>query len=107
MLSHEASIIATRERAEMKMIVFFIARKIVVDGARHSIKKRRAPESVQDSLGWNRPITGRQSKARLARSCEARQGAISEGINCEPSLRIPRLINEVQPLFSGSGSLPV
>ena len=35
------------------------------------------------------------------------QGAISEGINREPSLRIPRLINEVQPLFSGSGSLPV
>src|SRR5215471_20636155 len=35
------------------------------------------------------------------------QGAISEGINREPSLRIPRLINEVQPVFSGSGSLPV
>src|SRR5215472_16868769 len=34
------------------------------------------------------------------------QGAISEGINREPSLRIPRLINDVQPLFSGSSSLP-
>ena len=29
---HEVSIIATKERAEMKMIEFFIARKIVVDG---------------------------------------------------------------------------
>jgi len=42
MLLHEASIIATEERAEMKMIEFFIARKIVVDGAGHSITKRRA-----------------------------------------------------------------
>ena len=41
-LLHEASIIATKERAEMKMIEFFIARKIVVDGAGHSITKRRA-----------------------------------------------------------------
>jgi hypothetical protein len=40
---HEASIIATEERAEMKMIEFFIARKIVVDGAGHSITKRRWP----------------------------------------------------------------
>jgi hypothetical protein len=49
MLLHEASIIATKERAEMKMIEFFIARRIVVDGAGHSITKRRAPQSVQDS----------------------------------------------------------
>ncbi|PYK24629.1 MAG: hypothetical protein DME59_12835 [Verrucomicrobia bacterium] len=42
-LLHEASIIATKERAEMKMIEFFIARKIVVDGAGHSITKRRSP----------------------------------------------------------------
>jgi hypothetical protein len=28
MLSHEASIIATKERAEVKMIEFFIARKL-------------------------------------------------------------------------------
>ena len=28
---HEASIIATEERTEMKMIKFFIARRIVVD----------------------------------------------------------------------------
>ena len=40
MLVHEASIIATKERAEMKMIEFFIARKIVVDGAGHSITNR-------------------------------------------------------------------
>jgi hypothetical protein len=33
--------LATKERAEMKMIEFFIARKIVVDGAGHSITKRR------------------------------------------------------------------
>ena len=31
MLLHEANIIATKERAEMKMIEFFIARIIVVD----------------------------------------------------------------------------
>ena len=43
MLLHEANIIATKERAEMKRIEFFIARKTVVDGAGHSIKKRRAP----------------------------------------------------------------
>jgi len=42
-LLHEASIIAAKERAEMKMIEFFIARKIVVDGAGHSITKRRQP----------------------------------------------------------------
>ena len=42
MLSHEASIIAAKERAEMKMIEFFITKKIVVDGAGHSITKRRA-----------------------------------------------------------------
>jgi hypothetical protein len=40
---HEASIIAAKERAEMKMIEFFIARKIVVEGAGHSIIKRRVP----------------------------------------------------------------
>ena len=40
---HEASIIATKERAEMKMIEFFIARRIVVDGGGHSITKRREP----------------------------------------------------------------
>ena len=28
MLSHDASIIATKDRAEMKMIEFFIARKL-------------------------------------------------------------------------------
>jgi hypothetical protein len=43
MLLHEASIIATKERAEMKMIEFFIARTIVVDGAGDSITKRRSP----------------------------------------------------------------
>jgi hypothetical protein len=42
-LLHEASITATKERAEMKMIEFLIARRIVVDGAGHSITKRRAP----------------------------------------------------------------
>jgi hypothetical protein len=33
MFSQEASIIAVKEKAEMKMIEFFITRKIVVDGA--------------------------------------------------------------------------
>jgi hypothetical protein len=42
MLLHEANIMATKERAEMKMIEFFIARKTVVVGAGHSITKRRA-----------------------------------------------------------------
>jgi len=42
-LLHEASIIAAKKRAEMKMIEFFIARKIVVDGAGYSITKRRSP----------------------------------------------------------------
>ena len=37
---HEASIIATKERTEIKMIEFFIARKIVIDGAGHSITNR-------------------------------------------------------------------
>jgi hypothetical protein len=46
---HEASIIATKERAEMKMIEFFIARKIVVDGAGQSITKR-----LRRKAGWNR-----------------------------------------------------
>jgi len=41
MLLHEDSIIATKERAEMKMIEFFIARKIVVYNAGHSITNRR------------------------------------------------------------------
>ena len=39
-LLHEASVIATKERAKIKMIEFFIARKIVVDGTGHSTKKR-------------------------------------------------------------------
>ena len=49
MLLHEASIIATRERAEMKMSEFFIERKIVVDGAGHSITKRRAVKPLNAS----------------------------------------------------------
>jgi len=40
MLSHEASITATKERAEMKMIEFFIIKEIVVEGVGHSITKR-------------------------------------------------------------------
>jgi len=49
MLLHEASIIATKERAEMKMSEFFIERKIVVDGAGHSITKRRAVKPLNAS----------------------------------------------------------
>jgi hypothetical protein len=45
---HEASIIATKERAEMKMIEFFIARKIVVDGAGDLITKRRARKACRN-----------------------------------------------------------
>lgn len=40
MLLHEARIIATKERIEMKTIEFFIAGEIVVDGAEHSITNR-------------------------------------------------------------------
>jgi len=40
-LLHEARIIATKERTEMKIIEFFIAGKIVVEGAEHSITNRR------------------------------------------------------------------
>jgi hypothetical protein len=60
---------------------------------------------ISSDAGILKSMSANQS-ARPARSSEARQGAISKGINREPSLRIPRLINEVQPLFSGSGSLP-
>ena len=41
MLLHEANIIATKERTEMKTIEFFIAGKIVVESAGHSITNRR------------------------------------------------------------------
>jgi hypothetical protein len=44
-LSHEASIVATTERAEMKMIDSFIGRN--VDGAGYLIAMRREPQSVQ------------------------------------------------------------
>ncbi len=40
MLSHEASIIATEERAEMRMIEFFIPRKLSFDGT--EIQSQRA-----------------------------------------------------------------
>jgi hypothetical protein len=43
MLLHEASIVATKERIEMKIIEFLIARKTVVDGAGDSITNRRTP----------------------------------------------------------------
>jgi len=45
MLSHEASIIATKERAEMKMIEFFIARKSSLTALgiqSHSAVRRKA-----------------------------------------------------------------
>lgn len=56
MLLHEASIIATEERAEMKMIKFFIARRIVVDGGAFNHKallivKRADIASVARSSG--------------------------------------------------------
>jgi hypothetical protein len=48
MLSHEASIIATKERRNENDRVFH-TKKIVVDGAGHSITKRREPQSVQNA----------------------------------------------------------
>ena len=70
---HEASIIATKERAEMKMIEFFIARKIVVDGA--GTFNHKAPFAVK-RVGFVDDIMAgasvvRQPKTILARSCEA------------------------------------
>ena len=56
MLLHEASIIATKERAEMKMIEFFIVRKIVVDGAGHSITKRRWSATPKAAAFHNQPV---------------------------------------------------
>ena len=48
-LLHEARIIATKERAEMKTIEFFIAGKIVVDRAGHSITNRREPIDIDEA----------------------------------------------------------
>jgi len=42
-LSHEASIIATKERAEMKMIEYFIVRKLSMPSRHDSITLHRAP----------------------------------------------------------------
>jgi len=51
--------------------------------------------------------TAQQSSTRLARSCRGPgQGATSVVIKREPNLRILRFINEVLPVFRGSGSLP-
>jgi len=41
MFAHEASIIAIKERAEMKTVEFFITKKIVVDGCRAFNHKQR------------------------------------------------------------------
>jgi hypothetical protein len=68
MLLHEASVIATKERAEMKMIDFFIAGKIVVDGAGHSITKR-----LRRKACWNRR-TAWITRRRRALKCDS--GAI-------------------------------
>ena len=43
MFSHEANIIATKERAEMKMIEFFIPRKLSLTALGHSITKHGEP----------------------------------------------------------------
>jgi len=69
MLLHEASIIATKEKAEMKMIDFFIARKIVVDGAGHSIAKapcagKRAV--IFDEIGAGSSIQRRHGSTKSA-----------------------------------------
>ena len=79
MLLHEASIIATKERAEMKMIEFFIARKIVVDGAGHSITNRCESQSVQDASTASGRYCGASpgAKASVARSSEAGKGRSS------------------------------
>jgi len=50
-------------------------------------------------------MPNQRSKRILARSCEARQGPISEGIDREPSLRILRLINEVPVCSPSMGPL--
>ena len=50
-LLHEARIIATKERIEMKTIEFFITGKIVVDRAGHSIANRRDPSDIDGADG--------------------------------------------------------
>jgi len=53
-LLHEARIIATKERIEMKTIEFFIAGKIVVDRAGHSIANRRDPSDIDEARNVER-----------------------------------------------------
>jgi hypothetical protein len=73
MLLHEANIMATKERAEMKMIEFFIARKTVVE--QRWTFNHKAPFAVKrvgfvdDIMAGSSAI--RQSETILARSCKA------------------------------------
>ena len=62
MLLHEASII--KERAEMKMIEFFIAGKIVVEGAGHSITNRRDPRDTNEARRVSERERANQSKPK-------------------------------------------
>ena len=84
-LLHEASVIATKARAEMKMIEFFIAKTIVVDGAGHSITKslvvKRAGfvHGIRGARGH--PAINSHSSAilRSGRSLRQRHSAIIKG----------------------------
>jgi hypothetical protein len=86
MLLHEASIIATKERAEMKMIEFFIARKIVVDGAGHF--NHKAP-CVVKRAGFVDGIMAGSSAIRQSKTILARAGFVDEmrGIRGHPAIR--------------------
>src|SRR5215469_658008 len=68
MLSHEASIIANKERAEMKMLEFFIPRKLSLTApgiqSQSAVRVKRAGIADRDR-GWS--SVARQSSTRLAR----------------------------------------
>jgi hypothetical protein len=58
-LAHEASIIATKERAEMKMIEFFIARKLSLTALgiqSQSAVSRKASHPATDFLVHSKPV---------------------------------------------------
>jgi len=61
-LLHEARIIATKERTEMKIIEFFIAGKIVVESAGHSITNRRDPRDTNEGRRVSERERTHQSK---------------------------------------------
>jgi len=77
-LAHEASIIATKERAEMKMIEFFIPRKIVVDGAviqsQSAVNRKRHGLIIKGKRISSRPQYGHRDLQGVPRRLGERHG---------------------------------